>query len=451
MAIDFTNAVGNLFNRLGKIFGFWCAIEEHQTTTVEVQVDGIDAQYDAAPELIPTLEATRKNAKTGAGSVKGDLILLAQNTVIEMVDDDVELPVKSLDFALPELIDQMQTNGYYVDANSVGVSVAADADNNGDGQCLVSVIRGDGKTLENVYAETLVIECTTDSQPGTGGLTIGSELFAVRGESSAAKTSETWPLGSNGQTQVRIANPDVDASADNFLTNGDFEAFTSNAPDSWDIINGTAGTTVDDTATAYRGSSALAIVGTAAATRVRLSQTLRAAPTTAGSIKPETRYAIGVWIRVSSVPAAGTLRIALRDGTTDGATVVGGQAITVDLTGEATSYAFHSVQFNTPAALPDNLYLVVELTVAVDNGVSVYVDNLALAPMIQHQNGPLVCIFPGATKFLKGDKFNATVTNNFAGRFQTFFNRAFNMDSRGLLLPSDIYGSESIDDALISC
>ncbi len=235
------------------------------------------------------------------------------------------------------------------------------------------------------------------------------------------------------------------------MTNGDFEAFTADAPDDWTIVTGTAGTTVDDeTTNFYKGAKALAIIGTAASERTRLSQQLRST-SDLGQIKPETRYALACRVRVSAAPAAGTLRISLRDGTTDGATVIGGVDITVDLTAETTSYAFKSAQINMPASLPDDIYLVIEHTVAIDNGKSTFIDQLALVEMTQHENGPLFAIFPGATKFLVDDKFVATVTNDRAGEIQEFFNRLFPMDDNQRLLPSDTYGNETIDDILVSC
>lgn len=452
MSIDFTSGTGHLFNRLGKVFGTIGSVTTNQSYTLVVETDGVSAQYTTNQSYAPTLQTSLTNAQNACNQYKSDLQVIAGTTVIQTVHADTPLPSLSLDYALPKLIADMIAAGATVDANTVSVSVSAGSSNVGNGTCIASVTGADGKTLENVIPETIAVTCTSDSQPGTGGTVVGSEVFTARGQSATAnKLDFNWPTGSGGQTTVRSANAAEDATTSNLLTNGDFEAFTSHAPDSWTIVTGTAGTTLDYTATAYRGSYALRFIGTAAAERTRISQTLRSvAASTAGNVTPSTRYAIAARIRVSASTTGGVLRIALRDGTTDGATIIGGQSITVTLSGATTSYVLYTAQLNTPAALPDALYLVAELTAAIDNGKSVYVDDVILTPMVQHQKGPYVAVIPGSTKFVIGDTFAVAVSNARDGLIQEWFNRVFNMDQRGLLLPSDTYGAETIPDSLIS-
>jgi len=440
-----------LFNRLGRIFGGWVNVEQYQLYALPNIEDCIADQFNDNRDYIAGLRTQISQAQQSQAQAKNEFVTEATKTVIEVVHADNPLPEKTITFSLDELIDQMNGQGETVDSCNTSIAVSPGGSNVGNGQCVASIVNPDGVRMENVYAEDIVISCSQDSQPGTGNTTVNSEVFTARGEARIGDTDFNWPGGSGGSTQVVVANPATEGSTINLLTNGSFEDFTGNAPDSWTIVTGTAGTTLSETTTSYVGTNALSLIGTGAAERTRIAQQLRASPTTPGLVEPKTRYAIGFWCRVSVVPSQGTLRVSLRDGTTDGATVIGGAHATIDLTGETTSYAFHSVQVLTPADLPDNIYCVVELTVAIESGKSVYVDQLSITEMVRHENGPYFAVFPGSTPFLTGDVFTATVTNNLAGRFQMFFNRAFGMLGRGIQLPTDEYGAETIDDALISC
>lgn len=452
MSISFTSAVGNMFNRLGAIFCAWRTVETNQRTTLPQIIDtAIGGQFNGNRPYVPDLIPAETNAQAQAGTAKSNFQTWATTALVEMIHADTPLPAKTLDYALPQLIYDMQSAAAKVNANTVSGVVTASTNNTGTGGCIVSLVDGKGTTLENVYGENIVITCTSDSQPSTGSTVAGSEIFTVRGQNAVAKTDFLWPTGSGGSTTILASNSAVDVSAQNFLTNGDFESFTTNTPDSWTVINGTPGTTIGSTATAYRGSLALSITGNGSQ-RTRIAQTLRLTSAgTVGSVNPQTRYAFSVRLRRNGSITTGTLRIALRDGTTDGAAVIGGASITVTASGLTTGYVLYTCQFNSSLALPAALYAVVELTAAVDNGSSIYIDDLVMGPMVQHQNGPLFFIIPGATNFIVGDIFTAAITNARDGIFQEMFNRAFNMDGRKIVLPSDAYGAETILDALVSC
>ncbi len=166
MTLSFTDTVGNLFNRLGRIFNFINQVETYQATTLVTQVDCVADQYNDDRDMIPDLQNNLVSAKSASGGIKSSLQTDAQTTLVEMVNDDNPQPDKDVLTAIDELIAQMTAGSESVDANAVGISVAADAGNNGDGEVIASVEDGKGVQLENVYAEDVVITCTTDSQPG---------------------------------------------------------------------------------------------------------------------------------------------------------------------------------------------------------------------------------------------------------------------------------------------
>lgn len=446
MALDFTSGTGHLFNRLGALFHSIGAVQTYQGTTMPAYVLDISNQYDADLRFIPTLQGTLTSGQGAAGGVTGDVATIAQNTLVGMVQEDTPQPQATLDYALPQLIAQMVAASATVRKNIVTITSTAGAANNGNGTCLVRLIDGTSTTLENVYAETFTVTCTQDAQPGNGAVA-GQEQFTALGDLNVGKLDFTWPKGSGGQNQLVAASAAVNASAQNVLTNGNFETFTvANIPDNWTITVGTAGTTVKSVATPYIGVLALSIVGNGSEL-TKLTQILRdTANNIDGIIQPQTVWAIAFYCRVSSVPSGGVLRVSLQDGS---GTVVG-SAVSVTLSGATTGYVLKSAMFSMPLDLPAKLVMTIELTTALDNTKAVYVDELVLTQMTQYANGPFLSVIPGNVNFIRQDVFNIAVTNDKSGQFQTWFNRVFDMDTRHLVLPSATSGAETIPDSLIA-
>lgn len=446
MALDFTDVTGNLFNRLGKLFKLVEDVETYQQTTLDNAFVDQFGQYNGDAQLIEGGFTDFDASRDAAGGIKSDNFARAEATVIKMVNDDNRQPLDDIDTALLELIRQLDAAAATVNASTPGISTAPDAANNGDGVVLSAVENGKGESLENVLGEDVVLDCTSDSQPGRGTLQIGSEVFTAQGELDVDKSSFEFPKGSNTVTQIPVSNPAAGPSTNNFLTNSDFEDFTvADTPDSWVLDVGVAGAGIQETATAFSGVKALEFFGDGAEL-TRISQSLRAAPATQGLFEPEKRYALAFQVRVSAAPSAGVLRVSLRE-TSSGAQI--GDDVSVDLTTVGVVYVSKSVQINTPDPLPDTVFVVIELTTALESGKSVFIDHMALVEMTQHANGPLFAIFPGAIKWLVDDRVTAAVTNDRAGKFQEFFERAFDMTDKGLLLPSNNAGGETILDTLI--
>lgn len=178
------------------------------------------------------------------------------------------------------------------------------------------------------------------------------------------------------------------------------------------------------------------------------------------NLSAETAYAVSLWAIADVVPAAGVITVDLVDGT--------GGSVIQDAQGAANSITFNAadltkawqhlsdlvsgeVFFRTPTAVPTVVYLRVRISTAVSTGTSIFLDNSALAQATElYPGGPMIAIFSGSKPFRKQDKWTITVTNNRGGRIQEWYNRAFNMQSLGLLLPSNSSGSETIPDSLAS-
>lgn len=173
-----------------------------------------------------------------------------------------------------------------------------------------------------------------------------------------------------------------------------------------------------------------------------------------------TQYAVNLWAMVDVVPAAGVLEVALVDGI--GGTVIDDEQgaanlFTFNAASLTTSFAARSGVFRTPRVLPPIVFLRVRISTAVSNTTSVFLDEVALAEMRElYSGGPYAAAFSGAVPLSPGDssnpadEFEIEVSNGREGAFQEWFHRVFDMAAKGLLLPSNGGGSETIDDALIA-
>ena len=91
---------------------------------------------------------------------------------------------------------------------------------------------------------------------------------------------------------------------------------------------------------------------------------------------------------------------------------------------------------------------VVSFLIATD---AVYIDEIVLAEMMPIANGgPSLAIVAGSTNWSADDNARYTFTNNGEGAFATAFDRLFDMYGKGLSLPANYLGTETIADSLIA-
>jgi hypothetical protein len=469
MPVTLTGA-GGLFTRLGKIGYFLNSVHAFLGTgdlsagglkSVGVLTDGVQDQYEAArSDLVTGLYAARDTYRGAHGQVAQYLKGLAQDTLVEMVNDDSPLASKTVALALAELIDQMDTAAASVSRPTVSVSVTAGGSNTGTGVCVASVTGADGVQLDYVFDEVIVARATADAQAGTS--TAGQEPFTAT--APAAQTDALkwdWPDGSGGQVQMTAVDAASNNSGGNVLQNSSWATFTTaNTPDNWPIAVGTAGTHILQASgsNAYKGSSGLAFVGNAS-TLPEIAQPFNTTPsTTAGAggtsyrILPQTVYMLNVWHKVSDNLATGTFTISLVDGS---GTVINddeGAANTLTITVDSltTSWSNSTAVFRTPSVLPATVKLRIRNSSgAALSAHTLYLDHLALTAATRlYTGGPYAAIFSGATEFVTGDKFSIDVNNNYGSKWALFLERTFSLRQLGLRVPSS--GSPTIDDTLFA-
>jgi hypothetical protein len=439
MAIDLTTNPGGLFRRAGKIGKALNNINTDLTAAGQlgVDVDAIEAQYNSKQDLIDSLYSQRETYRGVHTTFKSYLSALLQATNIRLADDDAHLVAKDNSTALKELIAQMTSSSDDVQATTASVSVSAASGNVGNATVIASVIGSNGKTLQYLFDETLELQVTADAV--TGSATARRETCSLRGEVAVSDPlSHDWPAGSGANTTLNITDAAEDAGS-NLLTNGDFETFTvANTPDNWTLVTGTAGAQFFSDSSSYTGSLALRILGDGA-TLSQLTQTFNTVGQTTGRLLPNKVYAVNFYHKVSSVPAAGVLRVELVDGS---GTVINDDSGTVNrisqtLTGSTTSYTAVNGFFRTPKNLPTTVKLKVYLSTALSNTVSLYVDDLAVVAATEaYTGGPYVAAFAGSTNALTDDKWSLDLTVTLGG-FQKLYERVFGMRSLGLTLPFD--------------
>lgn len=314
-----------------------------------------------------------------------------------------------------------------------------------------------GTTLKITDVEVQTITVTGSPSAGT---------YVINITNAASKVQSTAPLAYNA------SGSEVQAAINALAGFEDVTVATTGATPNWthtitfngvagnlatvSVTNGTTGGTF--TPAQVTAGSANSYVGKALEFDSDGSQnTSIECPVT---LDPLTQYACNLWAMADVVPAAGVITVDLVDGI--GGSVIADESatnnsFTIDCTALTTNHVARNGTFRTPRALPPVVYLRIRISTDVSAGSSVFIDHAALAEMTElYPNGPSAAIFSGAAPFRKGagqvagDSFVLTVTNDRAGEIQEWFDRNFDMRTKGLLLPSVTDASETQADSLIA-
>lgn len=375
----------------------------------------------------------------------------------------------SLNYLNQQMIAQSET----VQECAVGSTVTADAANVGGGTVVVSLVRFDGLTFQNVVAEETTLRITADSY--TGGATAGQEPWQWAGAPNVSSYGTgtpvgtwdfDWPQGSGQTATGNAISADVDASpTNNMLTNGDCEDWTTGTPslNYWYLETGTWGTSIQRSSTALGGTYSIQF--NTGATLNGLTQQFGSSDVTGATsgttaeVAAFTPYIVNFWTKAAGVISAGVLTVSLVD---SAGTVIQNQAgvnqsQTLALSALSTSWTPRSFAFQLPVVLPTDgiVRLKIKITTALA-GAALLVDDICMCqPTSLYQGGPYAAVFSNpATPFEAvpdPDGFTLTFTNDRGGAtygatFQTLVSRLF--QTPGLILPYD--ASPTISDTLIT-
>lgn len=470
MSVTITGS-GGLFTRLGSVLGALNDMNSFRggTATTDVISAGqlptryaaFVTAYTAGTSLMTTLDGFNTQitqAQAALSTYASSLQTLSQSTLVNQVNADVTLPVKSVAAAMAQLLIQVAGN-YNVTASTLSTGSQTSVGSPVGTPIIVgTTLDGKGYGLDYAFAETFTFATTADAN---GTATAGNEPVLVTGKAAVSDSlSYLWPGGSGTSKSINVVNAEADNSEGNTLVNSDFETWsTTNYPDNWTIATGAATTNVLRSSTAYTGDYSLRFLGDAGGTLTAVTQEFnKAVSTIAGAggtpftLSERTPMAVSLYTAVSSVPGAGVLRVALVDGS---GTVVNDDAgtansFTITLTGETTSFANHTGVFRTPTNLPDPCYLQLKLTTAISNTVSVFIDHLAVSEMTQmYTGGPFFSIFSSDTNTLVGDSWTMAFNNNMSSTtWQGCLQKIFDMRSLGMRFPTT--GGSTINANLIA-
>lgn len=441
MAINYSN----LFTLLGK------NIKAANTltglyATLDTPRDAILSVY-SAQSLFPMLSDVSTTWESFKSQINNWVFQVNQKNVITLTDRDyiqeqLLLPENSLTGILVAIYKDMIAQSKTINRSTVTLgSVSATTTNANAGTIVLDkVLDGisapgsgmapcasyNGVNSELSWNDSVTLLCIRDSE--NSSLTVGQEVFQWLG-SIPKPNAFHWqdPGAGNGPTLTPLNDQ-------SYLSNLDFESFTSNAPGSWTINTGSAGTHIfDDSSTPYIGSHALKFTGNASLAAINISQTI-----SVSDLTPLKKYFLGCYVKGTAGTSAGTFTIQF-EGT--GYTASSTERIQMafgDLAAQ-TSYGLEYFHFIMPAVIPDDLKLVIKWT-GTPSAHSVYVDGMVFGP-VTWWNGYSTAFIAGSGKFLAGDTLSYTVSNNDAGVFQTHFRKQF-----GMQLNSS--GAPNINDSL---
>lgn len=426
--------------------------------------------------LTQSYDSLIRNQSTGMAT----WIQFAQTFLLQTVAADNPYYGTSLPLALQYLFQEMISQSKTVQECTVGATVAADAANVGTGTCAVTLVRGDGLTLQNTIAEESTLIFTADSY--TGGATAGREPWVWTGAPNLSSLGTgtpvgpwdwDWPQGSGAGTSGNAVSAAQDAGtgvSQNYLTNGDFETWdTAGTPflDYWHLETGTWGTSIQRSGATDGIDGGYCVQFNAGATLNGLEQEFDSSESdgadanagTTAALANYTGYMGCLWLKGSGVISGGVMTISLVD---SAGTVVNDQAgtantKTITLSSVTTSWAAHTWAFRTPIEPPaDGIYrLRIKITTALA-GANLLMDYACWTlPSNCYAGGPNVAVFSNPESPFEAsadpDAFTLTFTNDRGGAsygatWQTLINRLF--QTPGLILSYS--GAPNIADSLIT-
>lgn len=453
-----------LFTRLGRLIFMMDAVRTHQNN-LKTLLANVQASYSSADSwMIDVLAGNIESRIQEAGGVLSDVRAAAERTLVEMCFTEAStsttnvMRAKTLTDALTWLIRQMDAEATpeTVDGTTISKTSAAYAASNvGNGIFVYNteapnVLLGSTADWPDIRSETLEARCVQDAV--SGAVVSGSEVFEVRGQPGYPPLDYRFPKGSGTTTRITVISASIDAGrpGQNLLTNSDFEDQTSNLPDRWTVVTGTAGTqfaTETGATSIWRGASSLRLEsGTGATFNIR--QEIGSASGTFSRLTPDRQYVIAFAAK-KDAGATGNIRLSVKD--SSGNIIDSGNfAFLYDVSSFSTSMALYQYTLRTPRNVPLTAYFHLETTTTIAVA-DVYIDEIVIAELTPiAPGGQAIGMIAGSTDWRVDDNGRFTFTNNGEGAFVRAFDRLFDMYGKGLSLPQNYTNTETIADTLIA-
>jgi hypothetical protein len=449
MALTYDGSEG-LFTRLGRIGDLYLTTVTNVGSALDTAVEDIRDEYESGNEggVLDNIYAVRNAYRNSPSGFLQSLSTYAQNTTIEQVNRETPLLSKTLANAVLELKRLMIADSETIARPTISAAHSADAGNEGDAVFVTSMVDEYGQPTEQCFAEDVKFICTADV---SSGATQYRETFSIAGEPAVAATDVNWPAGSGASGSISL----FDASSQNdLISNGGFDTWTNAAaaPESWTIVTGSAGTTVERDSSLIKWGAYSIRFDSDGSTLLAVKQQL-----STSLVKPNKVYLLNLWAKVDTLDASGIVRFRLVDGS--GAVISNDAGTTNSYTRNVngnigTTYTNVSTSFQTPKQLPSTgVFLLIEFSTSPANSRTV---NFDLVSLVEGQrlyaSGPLVRGFSSAAHSAVGDRHVVATANNAANAsFVRFLQRVLGLATLGpaYQLPS-IASTNTIDDALLA-
>lgn len=259
-----------------------------------------------------------------------------------------------------------------------------------------------GLNSELALSDDMALTCIADSE--TNGARDGFESFQWAGRPTSGN-NYSWNAYGSGDGPVLTP-----IQAGGYLFNMEFQNFsTTNTPDDWTIVTGAVTTNILETTTVYRGTKSLRLLGNATIAEIKLTQA-------ASGLVPGQQYMVGFYVQGQAGTSAGTLTIQF-EGT--GYTAGGTEKVTLNAAALAalTTFGWKYFWVIMPNTIPDDFVLAIKWS-GTPSAHSVWINGGGMKEAV-YFNGHAAMVVAGSVPFLRDDRFIYTVTNDYAGVFQT--------------------------------
>lgn len=338
----------------------------------------------------------------------------------EFLRPDIDSTTTDLLDIIRDLQEEMLDDNKDILENTITLSSGptADSENIGDGVVTVSLLEPiEKRSEERIQTEDFLLQTSKDSF--NDGRTPGDEQFNL--------TGTIHPQG------PRVRSRFSEGANSNRIVNGGFETWPdpAQAPDSWTIVAGTAGTHIIKAVVAaehFRGDSGLKLDGDGIITSIEIKQPETDFADFASTTRLRTKgfYVLSAQILSDTVTGPGeTLEIFL-DGT--GYTTGASEKITITDPGTVAFTHFGRVVI-MPNDIPDDMALHIKYSsgAAIPSGHFFAVDDLELSEMTEWPAAGIKVHYKrGANDTVAGrkpDHWKFSTTNSFVSLFQTFMTR----------------------------
>ena len=454
MPIDYTSTTGSLQVRLGKIISVGKDLRAQQGSTI-TNIQEVGAQYTATTidkaEYVGTLltRDVQALADEMARPLQVSVREGVEKTVLETVRDGLR-EVPDVDTALRFLAIDMIQQSQSIAETQIGVSAITNtAGGSGtlilatDGRFVYGGAKYAGKQGVNaaILPETLNARCTKDARDGS--LLRGNEQWMIEGRASVDRLDRRWQDGSSGygsgaMLMLNSTCGDVEASrvrGQNMLSNSGFERDDGTFVLDWDIVTGTAGTTLAIDKTALRGINSCKFVGNNTIQH-HITEIMGQGPRP--TIKANTTYIVSAWLQGDTGTVnTGTIRFGLTDVLN---AEISGTGVTRNMAGVGLSvptgsWTHVTGSFTTPLDLPSTVKFAIHFTVKLGNQ-DLLVDEVVLTESVPlYASGPGAAVVAGSSDWQLDDRMQAIVSKT-ASEWQVELDRYLNLAARNIQLPT---------------